>query len=43
MAGIIHSDLMDGFIRAVDGRSKRAVGADHQLREGDVIRVHART
>lgn len=43
MAGIIHSDLMDGFIRAVDGRSKRVVGADHQLREGDVIRVHART
>ena len=42
LAYVVHSDLGDGFIKAVDGRSKRIVGADHQLSDGDVIKIHAK-
>ncbi len=35
----IHTDLGEGFIRAIDARSKRVVGADHALKNGDVIKI----
>ena len=38
----VHSDLGDGFIKAVDGRTRRTVGADHELSEGDVLRIHSK-
>ncbi len=38
----VHSDLGDGFIRGTDGRSRRTVGADHELSDGDVLKIHAK-
>ncbi|MBE6528354.1 MAG: redox-regulated ATPase YchF [Thermoplasmata archaeon] len=37
----VHSDLGDKFIRAVNARTKRTVGADYILQDGDVIRIVA--
>lgn len=41
LAYIVHSDLGDRFIRAVDCRTKRVVGADHELEDGAVVKVVA--
>ena len=38
----IHSDLGDGFIRAVDCRTKRIIGAEHELSDNDVIKIHSK-
>ena len=38
----VHSDLGDGFIKGVDGRTRRAVGADYELMNGDVLKIHSR-
>lgn len=35
----VHTDLGDGFIRAVDARTQRIIGADHELKNGDIIRI----
>jgi ribosome-binding ATPase YchF (GTP1/OBG family) len=35
----VHSDLGDNFIRAIDARTKRIVGADHKLNDGDILRI----
>ncbi len=35
----IHSDIGDHFIRAIDARAKRVIGADHELKDGDVISI----
>jgi len=37
----VHSDLGDHFVRGIDCRTKRAVGADHGLQAGDVIKIAA--
>lgn len=37
----VHTDLGDRFIRAVNARTKRTVGADYVLQNGDVIRIVA--
>jgi ribosome-binding ATPase YchF (GTP1/OBG family) len=37
----VHTDLGEHFIRAVDCRTGRTVGADYKLKEGDVIKIHA--
>ena len=42
LAYAVHSDLGDGFIRAVDARSSRVIGADYEIKNGDVIRIHAK-
>lgn len=39
----VHSDLGDGFIRGVDGRSRRVVGAEHEMSDGDVLKIHAKS
>lgn len=36
-----HTDPGDNFIRAIDGRSKRILGCDYVLKEGDVIKIVA--
>ena len=43
LASKVHSDLGDGFIKAVDGRSRRVVGADHECSDSDVIKIHAKS
>lgn len=38
----VHTDLGAGFIKAIDARTKRTLGKDYELQEGDVIRIVAR-
>ncbi len=38
----VHTDLGTNFIRAVDGRTHRALGADHPVEPGAVLRIVAR-
>ncbi|MBD3361562.1 redox-regulated ATPase YchF [Candidatus Woesearchaeota archaeon] len=35
----LHSDFGDNFIRAIDVKTKRTVGKDHVLKNGDVIEI----
>lgn len=35
----VHTDLGDHFIRAIDVRTKRVVGADHELKNNDIIKI----
>ena len=37
----VHSDIGDSFIRAIDCRSKRIIGKDHELQDGDIIKIVA--
>ena len=30
-------------VRAIDARSGRVIGADHELRDGDVVSIQAKT
>ncbi|HUR68657.1 MAG TPA: redox-regulated ATPase YchF [Candidatus Thermoplasmatota archaeon] len=41
LAAKVHTDLAKNFIRAIDAKRKRAVGAEHALETGDVIRIVA--
>ncbi|MEM0129219.1 MAG: redox-regulated ATPase YchF [Thermoplasmata archaeon] len=38
----VHTDLGEGFVRAIDGRTHRALGADHPLDPGAVVRIVSR-
>ena len=38
----VHTDLGEGFIRGVDGRTKRTVGSDHELSDGDILKIHSK-
>jgi ribosome-binding ATPase YchF (GTP1/OBG family) len=35
----VHTDLGEHFIRAIDARTHRIIGADHVLNDGDIIRI----
>jgi ribosome-binding ATPase YchF (GTP1/OBG family) len=37
----VHTDLGKNFIRAIDARTKRVVGHDHELQDCDVIKIVA--
>ncbi len=37
----VHTDLGDNFIRAIDARTKRVVGSDHELKDCDVMTIVA--
>ncbi|MHB8603757.1 MAG: redox-regulated ATPase YchF [Thermoplasmatota archaeon] len=37
----VHTDLGNHFIRAINAKTKRVVGADHVLENGDVVRIVA--
>ena len=39
LAYIIHTELGESFIYAVDARTKRRLGEDYQLKDGDVISI----
>ncbi|RLF29723.1 MAG: redox-regulated ATPase YchF [Thermoplasmata archaeon] len=39
LAYMVHTDLGDHFIRAIDVRTHRVIGAEHELRNGDVIKI----
>lgn len=38
----VHTDLGDNFIRAINARTKRVIGADYELENNDVITIVAR-
>ncbi|MCI4373347.1 MAG: redox-regulated ATPase YchF [Thermoplasmata archaeon] len=38
----VHTDLGEGFIRAIDGRTHRAIGADQPLTPNAVVRIVSR-
>ncbi|MBD3405501.1 MAG: DUF933 domain-containing protein [Candidatus Lokiarchaeota archaeon] len=38
-AGHIHTDLMEGFIHAIDARTKMRISEKHVLKDGDVIKI----
>ncbi|MDE1835934.1 MAG: redox-regulated ATPase YchF [Euryarchaeota archaeon] len=38
----VHTDLGEHFVRAIDGRTRRALGADHPLQGGEVLRIVAK-
>jgi len=43
MAFKVHTDLGNNFIRAIDAKTKRVIGADHELKDGDVIKIVSHT
>ncbi len=38
-AGVIHTDLMESFIHAIDARTKMRIGDKHELKDRDVIKI----
>ena len=39
LAFTIHQDIGNGFLHAVDAKTKQRIGADHQLKNGDIIKI----
>ena len=39
LAYAVHSDIGDGYLHAVDARQNRRIGEEHELEEGDVIKI----
>ena len=37
----VHTDIGKGFIGAVDARTKRRIGADHELKNGDIVKIQS--
>jgi len=42
LAGIIHTEFEDRFIAAVDARTKQRMGADHELKHNDIVKIMLR-
>jgi ribosome-binding ATPase len=43
LAHLIHEDLAKGFLYAVDIRTKNRLGAEHKLKNNDVIKIVSAT
>ncbi|MEF8776497.1 MAG: redox-regulated ATPase YchF [Haloarculaceae archaeon] len=39
LAFAVHSDIGEGYLHAVDARAERRIGEDHELSEGDVVKI----
>lgn len=39
LAYAVHSDIGDGYVHAVDAREGRRISDDHELSEGDVVKI----
>lgn len=39
LAATVHADLARGFLHAVDAKTKQRIGAEHQLKNNDVIKI----
>jgi len=39
LAYAVHTDIGDGYLHAVDARENRRIGEDHELEEGDVVKI----
>jgi ribosome-binding ATPase YchF (GTP1/OBG family) len=42
LAGIIHTEFEERFIAAVDARTKQRMGADHELKNNDIVKIMLR-
>ena len=43
LANLIHNDLGKGFLYAIDVRSKQRIGAEHMLKNNDIIKIVSTT
>jgi ribosome-binding ATPase len=43
LANLIHNELGKGFLYAIDARSKQRIGADHTLKNNDIIKIVSAT
>ena len=43
LAFLVHTDLGQGFIKAVDARTGRVIGSDYEVMDNDVIRIHSKS
>jgi len=41
LAYAVHSDIGEGYLYAVDAREGRRIGEDHELEEGDVVKIES--
>jgi len=39
LAREVHAEIAEGFLHGIDCKTGRRVGADHELADGDVIKV----
>jgi len=39
LAFTIHQDIGNGFLHAIDAKTKQRIGADHELKNGDIIKI----
>lgn len=39
LAFTIHQDLGKGFLHAIDAKTKQRIGAEHHLKNGDIIKI----
>ncbi|MGZ4856747.1 MAG: redox-regulated ATPase YchF [Methanobacteriaceae archaeon] len=42
MAYLIHTDIGEGFMHAIDARSRRRVASDHEIEDGEIISIVCR-
>jgi ribosome-binding ATPase YchF (GTP1/OBG family) len=43
LAVTIHADIGKGFLHAIDARTKQRLGAEHKLKNNDVIKIVSAT
>ena len=39
LAAAVHSDIAEGYLHAVNGKTKRRIAEDYELKDGDVIKI----
>ena len=39
LAFTIHQDIGNGFLHAIDAKTKQRIGADHELKNNDIIKI----
>ena len=39
LAFTIHQDIGKGFLHAIDAKTKQRISGDHQLKNGDMIKI----
>ncbi len=42
LAYLVHTDIGKKFVKAIDAKTKKVVGADHELSHGDIIKIMTR-
>jgi ribosome-binding ATPase YchF (GTP1/OBG family) len=43
LATMVHKDMEKGFLFAIDARSKKRIGANHELANNDIIKIVSTT